>query len=68
MRCSVNFTGRLLRFLEEEVDTLSVTCSMQALKREMAGLFQDFCAVLNFHLSHFYGRLPATTPPNPSAV
>ena len=57
----VNFTGRLLGFLEEQVDTLSVTCSMQALKREMAGLFQDFRAALNFHLSHFDGRPPANT-------
>lgn len=29
----VNFTGRLLGFLEEQVNTLCVTCSMQALKK-----------------------------------
>lgn len=55
----VNFMDRLLSFLEERVDILSVTCSMQALKGERAGLFQDFCAMLNFHLSHCGGRLPA---------
>lgn len=49
----VNFTGRLLCFLEEQVDLLCFTCSVQALKREMGGFFQDFFAVLSFHLSRF---------------
>lgn len=57
----VNCTGRLLGFLEEQVDTLSVTRTTQALKRETAGLFQDFCAALNFHLSHFDGKASANT-------
>lgn len=48
-------------FLEAEVDANILLNLMQTLKSKMAGLFQDFCAVMNFHLSHFDERQPENT-------